>query len=41
MSENNKSFCPSDMFEIIHYPKYGCQDLKGLKVGAWEDLCLP
>jgi hypothetical protein len=31
MNENNKSFYPSDMFEFIHHPEYGCRDLKGLK----------
>jgi hypothetical protein len=30
MNENNKSFYPSDMFEFIHHPQYGCRDLKGL-----------
>jgi hypothetical protein len=30
MNENNKSFYPSDMFEFIHHPEYGCRDLKGL-----------
>jgi hypothetical protein len=30
MNENNKSFYPSDMFEFIHHPKYGCRDLKGV-----------
>jgi hypothetical protein len=30
MNENNKSFYPSDMFEFIHHPKYGCRDLRGL-----------
>jgi hypothetical protein len=30
MNESNKSFYPSDMFEFIHHPKYGCHDLKGL-----------
>jgi hypothetical protein len=28
MNENNKFFYPSDMFEFIHHPEYGC--LKGL-----------
>jgi hypothetical protein len=28
--KNNKSFYPSDMFEFIHHPEYGCHDLKGL-----------
>jgi hypothetical protein len=32
MNENNKSFYPSDMFEFIHHPEYGCRGLKGLKV---------
>jgi hypothetical protein len=32
MNENNKSFNPSDMFEFIHHPEYGCRDLKGLRV---------
>jgi hypothetical protein len=31
MNENNKSFYPSDMFEFIHHPEYGCRSLKGLK----------
>jgi hypothetical protein len=30
MNENNKSFYPSNMFEFIHHPEYGCHDLKGL-----------
>jgi hypothetical protein len=30
MNENKKSFYPSDMFEFIHHPEYGCHDLKGL-----------
>jgi hypothetical protein len=30
MKTTNKSFYPLDMFEFIHHPKYGCQDLKGL-----------
>jgi hypothetical protein len=30
MKDYNKSFYPSDMFEFIHHPKYGCCDLKGL-----------
>jgi hypothetical protein len=30
MNENNKFFYPSDMFEFIHHPKYGCHNLKGL-----------
>jgi hypothetical protein len=30
MNENNKSFYPSNMFEFIHHPEYGCRDLKGL-----------
>ena len=30
MNENNKSFYPSDMFEFIHHPEYGCCNLKGL-----------
>jgi hypothetical protein len=30
MNENNKFFYPSNMFEIIHHPEYGCRDLKGL-----------
>jgi hypothetical protein len=24
---NNKSFYPSNMFEFIHHPEYGCHDL--------------
>jgi hypothetical protein len=32
MNENNRSFYPSDMFEFIHHPKYGCCDLKGLNI---------
>jgi hypothetical protein len=35
MNENNKSFYPLDMFEFIHYPEYGCRDLKGL---MWTSL---
>jgi hypothetical protein len=31
MNENNKSFYPSEIFEFIHHPEYGCHDLKGLK----------
>jgi hypothetical protein len=31
MNENNKSFYPSNMFEFIHHPEYGCRSLKGLK----------
>jgi hypothetical protein len=31
MNENNKSFYPSNMFEFIHHPEYGCRDFKGLK----------
>jgi hypothetical protein len=31
MYENDKSFYPSNMFEIIHHPEYGCCDLKGLR----------
>jgi hypothetical protein len=31
MNENNKSFYPSDMFEFIHHPEYGCRNLKELK----------
>jgi hypothetical protein len=30
MNENNKSFYPSNMFEFIHHPEYGCHDLEGL-----------
>jgi hypothetical protein len=30
MIENNKSFYPSDLFEFIHHPEYGCGNLKGL-----------
>jgi hypothetical protein len=30
MNENNKSIYPSDMFEFVHHPKYGCNNLKGL-----------
>jgi hypothetical protein len=30
MNENNKSFYPSDMFEFIYHPKYGCCNLKEL-----------
>jgi hypothetical protein len=30
MNENNRSFYPSNMFEFIHHPEYGCCDLKGL-----------
>jgi hypothetical protein len=33
MNENNKSFYPSNMFEFIHHPEYGCHDLKGLGIG--------
>jgi hypothetical protein len=32
MNESNKSFYPSDMFEFIHHPEYGCRDLKGLRL---------
>jgi hypothetical protein len=35
MNENNESFYPSDMFEFIHNPEYGCRDLKGLIVFIW------
>jgi hypothetical protein len=31
MNENNQSFYPSDIFEFIHHPEYGCRNLKGLK----------
>jgi hypothetical protein len=31
MNENNKSFYPSNMFEFIHHPEYGCRNLKGLR----------
>jgi hypothetical protein len=30
MNKYNKSFYPSDMFEFIHHPEYGCCNLKGL-----------
>jgi hypothetical protein len=33
MNENNKSFYPLDMFEIIHHPDHGCRNLKGLNLG--------
>jgi hypothetical protein len=32
MNGNNKSFYPSDMFEFIHHPEYGCRHLKELKL---------
>jgi hypothetical protein len=38
MNENNKSFYPSDMFEFIHHPKYGCRDLKGLKNEIFQEI---
>jgi hypothetical protein len=31
MNNNNKFFYPSDRFEFIHHPEYGCRDLKGLR----------
>jgi hypothetical protein len=34
MNENNKSFYPLNMFEFIHHPKFGCRDLKGLKLSS-------
>jgi hypothetical protein len=37
MNERNKSFYPSNMFEFIHHPKYGCRDLKGL---TWHNFLL-
>jgi hypothetical protein len=49
MNENNKSFYPSNMFEFIYHPEYGCRDLKGLNleesiyislgIGALVDAC--
>jgi hypothetical protein len=27
MNEHNKSFYPSNMFEFIHHPEYGCRNL--------------
>jgi hypothetical protein len=36
MNENNKSFYPSDMFEFIHHLEYGCHNLKGLNIVAFE-----